>query len=251
MVTDREEIEEFDGLFGIEKEDWIKRMRIEESIVEEEHGAKVMENDFLNGKDDGFAIYQLNSKADHKLMFAGVERIGGIDKVEKGNYKVMYADTVDTNADTFDVLESIFEQFNIARPEDFKGHSLSVGDIIALRKDGELKAFYVDSFSFEEIPQFFPENRNDLVWDNDRETFLEKVQEMQSSQKAQESKASPDKQRPQKGHNIQQGRNRQKQNTKSERVSVRQKLAENKAKVAKQKKRHEKTRQHKNERDRR
>ena len=52
-------------------------------------------------------------------------------------------------------LESIFTMFNINHPKDFKGHSLSVSDVIVLHAGASKTAYFVDSFSFKELPGFF------------------------------------------------------------------------------------------------
>ena len=51
-------------------------------------------------------------------------------------------------------LDSIYETFNLYHPEDFKGHSLSVGDIIVIRKAGKDQAYFVDVIGFKELPDF-------------------------------------------------------------------------------------------------
>ncbi len=51
-------------------------------------------------------------------------------------------------------LESVFEKFNMHRPKDFEGHSLSVSDVVAVKKDGQISAHFVDSIGFKELPQF-------------------------------------------------------------------------------------------------
>lgn len=56
-----------------------------------------------------------------------------------------------------EALETIYERFNIHRPEDFTGHSLSVSDVVVLESETEKKAFYVDSFGFSELKDFFVE----------------------------------------------------------------------------------------------
>jgi hypothetical protein len=58
-----------------------------------------------------------------------------------------------------DTLDGIFEKFNVYRPEDFHGHSLSVSDIIVFHKDGLDKAYYVDDFGFAEVPEFIQEQQ--------------------------------------------------------------------------------------------
>ena len=56
-----------------------------------------------------------------------------------------------------ETLATLYERFNIHRPEDFTGHSLSVSDVIVLESGGDKKAFYVDSFGFCEVKDFFAE----------------------------------------------------------------------------------------------
>ena len=52
----------------------------------------------------------------------------------------------------------IYQRFNVDHPADFKGHSLSVSDIVALKKDGVVSCHYVDSIGFRELPGFMSEN---------------------------------------------------------------------------------------------
>ena len=56
-----------------------------------------------------------------------------------------------------ETLDTLYERFNIHRPENFTGHSLSVSDVIVLESGGDKKAFYVDSFGFCEVEDFFVE----------------------------------------------------------------------------------------------
>ena len=56
-----------------------------------------------------------------------------------------------------DSLEDIYTRFNIDHPKDFKGHSLSVSDVVVLHQNGQDTAHYVDSFGYKEVPEFFKE----------------------------------------------------------------------------------------------
>ena len=57
------------------------------------------------------------------------------------------------------MLEEMYTKFNIDHPEDFRGHSLSVSDIVAIRQNGIVSCHYVDSIGFKELPEFLkPEN---------------------------------------------------------------------------------------------
>ena len=54
-------------------------------------------------------------------------------------------------------LEDIYTRFNIDHPKDFKGHSLSVSDVVVLHQNGQDAAHYVDSFGYKEVPEFLQE----------------------------------------------------------------------------------------------
>ena len=53
-----------------------------------------------------------------------------------------------------EILEELFQMFNLSRPQDFEGHSLSVSDVIALKRNGKVSVHYVDSIGFKELPGF-------------------------------------------------------------------------------------------------
>lgn len=66
-----------------------------------------------------------------------------------------------------ETLEDIYTRFNIDHPEDFKGHSLSVSDVVVLHEKGSDTAYYVDSIGFKEVPDFLggvrqPEAKRDV-----------------------------------------------------------------------------------------
>lgn len=69
-----------------------------------------------------------------------VEASGG--NVDKNCYQLVYTDRLAAG----ETLDSLYEKFNLNHPVDYTGHSLSVSDIVVLRQDGSLTAYYVDSF---------------------------------------------------------------------------------------------------------
>lgn len=106
---------------------------------------------------DNFTLYQLKDGPElHYHRFTSMEqlRADGLT-VEAANYSQVYRGLLTEN----DTLDSIFERFNVDRPEDFHGHSLSVSDVVLLHKGGEGKAYYVDSFGFSELPRFVEQLR--------------------------------------------------------------------------------------------
>ncbi len=106
----------------------------------------------LDGNENRYGIYQMkeNSEAREYLFMDMdfVERHG--HAIQKEDYELVYSDLLQEE----DTLDSLYEKFNINRPDDFYGHSLSVSDVVVLNKDGEVKAYYVDSISFKELADF-------------------------------------------------------------------------------------------------
>ena len=78
---------------------------------------------------------------------------------EHYNYVYHYSETrfgsLEDKAGVMELLEDVYAKFNLRHPDDFKGHSLSVSDVVVLTKGGLSKAFYCDSFGFEELPDLF------------------------------------------------------------------------------------------------
>ena len=75
--------------------------------------------------------------------------------VEATNYNLVY--TAELSPGTS--LEDIYTRFNIDHPKDFKGHSLSVSDVVVLHQDGQDAAHFVDSVGFREVPEFLQEQK--------------------------------------------------------------------------------------------
>lgn len=149
MAFDTDEILAHEGLFGITHEDWeAARADIPERNVEMR---------FMEQPKDAFMIYQLSEEAPRGLRFAGLAEIG--TSPARDNYEAVYTGILETGLDPSRTLENIYTDFNIHRPRDFTGHSLSVSDVIALKQDGIMSYHYCDSFGFTELSDFCkPEN---------------------------------------------------------------------------------------------
>ena len=153
MAFDADEIRSFDGIFGVETAEW--------ETVKDRFAPQDYEKAFLDNPADSFAIYQLRDNDDtsrlHYMNSEYLEKKGF--SVQKENYAAVYAGILDRRGDTQDKLNELYETFNIHRPEDFRGHSLSVSDIVALKQNGVVSCHYVDSWGFKELPGFLkPEN---------------------------------------------------------------------------------------------
>lgn len=163
-VDDRKQIMEHEGIFGIEKGDWENERKLRSMQAELSDNQINKEAQLLYGSSDKYGIYQLkhNPELDH-LRFEGTEslkRMGitkdNFDVIKPENYELIYVGELSelqeqTQGET---LEAIYEQFNIAPPEDYRGHSLSVSDIVVLHQNGKNSAHFVDSFGFTRLPDF-------------------------------------------------------------------------------------------------
>ena len=99
-----------------------------------------------------FSIYQLkggNETLDYRFEPLDTIRNNGLS-VKPENYEQVYTAPLTAKDD----LESIYTRFNVDRPADFTGHSLSVSDIVVLHQDGKDTAHYCDRAGFSEVPEF-------------------------------------------------------------------------------------------------
>lgn len=102
-----------------------------------------------------YGIYQIvrgSVMDDYKFMRMDYVEASG-EKVDKKGYQLVYTDRLEAG----ETLDSLFDKFNLYHPEDYTGHSLSVSDVVVLRQNGRLKAYYVDSFGFAEVLGFMQE----------------------------------------------------------------------------------------------
>ena len=112
---------------------------------------------------DTFSIYQLKRGDETRdLRFEPYDRLTATGhRVDAKNYTLVYSAELTPGTS----LEDIYTRFNIDHPKDFKGHSLSVSDIVVLHQNGENTAHYVDSGSFRNVPEFLQEKQSQLIPD--------------------------------------------------------------------------------------
>ena len=104
-----------------------------------------------------FSIYQIKGGDETRdLCFEPYDRLTATGhRVDPKNYTLIYSAELTPGTS----LEDIYTRFNIDHPKDFKGHSLSVSDVVVLHQNGQDTAHYVDSFGYKEVPEFLqPEN---------------------------------------------------------------------------------------------
>ena len=161
MAFDRDDIDGHIGMFGVNREEWDEAREYLELTEGHELTDRELENSFLHNPADAFAIYQLKHTEDTRdLRFEPLERVTAAGMViDRDNYDLVYTGELPANGSTGEKLENLFYTFNMAHPEDFKGHSLSVSDIVALKQSGAVSCHYCDSAGFKELPTFLkPDN---------------------------------------------------------------------------------------------
>ena len=147
------------------------RMRMA-TVIQEEHlngeAGPLLDRIAAYEKEYGisaYSIYQLDlSDSTDDLRFMSLDWLEkkGLP-VDRDNYQMVYAAELSPG----ETLEDIYTRFNIDHPEDFKGHSLSVSDVVVLHEKGSDTAYYVDSIGFKEVPDFLggarqPEAKRDV-----------------------------------------------------------------------------------------
>ena len=163
-VEDRKQITEHEGIFGIEKGDWENERKLRSMQAELSDNEINKEAKLLYGSSDKYGIYQLkhNPELDH-LRFEGTEslkRMGitkdNFDAIKPENYELIYVGNLSELQEQTEgeMLEAIYEKFNIDHPEDYRGHSLSVSDIVVLHQNVKNSAHFVDSFGFTGLSDF-------------------------------------------------------------------------------------------------
>lgn len=126
-------------------------LRTEKDLHEEM--ASLEETQLLYMPENQFGIYQIDPEGNARdYMFLSHDSLEDYE-MRREDYRLEYVAPL-TETDT---LDAIYERFNINHPEDFQGHSLSVSDIVVMNRDGEVKAYFVDSFGFTDVTEEFLE----------------------------------------------------------------------------------------------
>ena len=139
-------------LMGQLKSGELTEGQVKELYAKAQETAKTAEQD-----KDTYSIYQLKHGDETRdLRYEPYDRLqvtGNV--VDKANYELIYSAELTPGTS----LEDIYTRFNIDHPKDFKGHSLSVSDVVVLHQDGQDTAHYVDSFGYKSVPEFLQEQK--------------------------------------------------------------------------------------------
>ena len=139
-------------LMGQLKSGELTEGQVKELYAKAQETAKTAEQD-----KDTFSIYQLKHGDETRdLRFEPYDRLQATgNSVDRANYERVYSAELTPGTS----LEDIYTRFNIDHPKDFKGHSLSVSDVVVLHQNGQDAAHYVDSFGYKNVPEFLQEQK--------------------------------------------------------------------------------------------
>lgn len=137
------------------------KQQVKEEITQEAASAGMTVDEYAaNGyepyttpeQDNTFSIYQLKGGEETRdFRFEPYDRLQAAGlALDPANYELTYTAPLEKGMS----LEGIFEKFNLDRPTDFTGHSLSVSDVVVLHQNGQDTAHYVDSFGYKDVPEF-------------------------------------------------------------------------------------------------
>ncbi len=160
MAFDVEDIEMHSGIFGVTVEEWEEvKNSIPTMQIDPAEQQKQLEASFLNNEKDSFVIYQLKPGDETAVIrFMNSDYLKEHDiEPERGSYELVYTDLLPQGGDSISKLNDLYHRFNEDRPADFRGHSISVSDVVALKQGGVVSCHYVDSFGFQELTTFLPQ----------------------------------------------------------------------------------------------
>ena len=149
-------------LEGVVLEDPDTAERVER-VMHPERFEKTSEELMFDGE-ERFAIYQIDhgSKA-MEYLFMGMDFVKSQGmEVTAGDYQCVYSGILQPS----DNLDTLYSVFNQNHPADFRGHSMSVSDVVITNQNGDLRAFYVDSFGFTELPDFVKQRQEMIGIEN-------------------------------------------------------------------------------------
>lgn len=162
MLFDREEFEsQLPGtVFALSREEWEESPAFDALIQDRKNHQQEREQAFLSHEGDCFAIYQVKDDDSlREIRFEGLDWLKSIGReVERENYDLIYTAPLSGKDAPEAVAEQLFYRFNNEHPKDYHSPSMSVSDIVAIRKDGALSCHYCDSFGFQQITGFLDAN---------------------------------------------------------------------------------------------
>ena len=160
MAFDTADLDAHDGIFALPREEWEESPEFDKLVKDRMDHQEEREQAFLSHQGDCFAIYQVKDTDELRdIRHEGLEWIKSIGRtVQRDNYELIYTAPLQGKASVGDTLNQLDYEFNNQPPADYHNQPMSVSDIIAIKRDGNVSCHYCDSFGFEQVPGFLPDN---------------------------------------------------------------------------------------------
>ena len=160
MAFDTTDLDAYDGIFAVTREEWEESPAFDAQVKERMDHQQEREQAFLDHKGDCFAIYQVKHTDELRdIRYEGLEWLKSIGQTaQRDNYNLVYTAPLLPSDLKGDTAEQLFYRFNNEHPADYRHPSMSVSDIVAIKRDGKVSCHYCDSFGFAEVPGFLPDN---------------------------------------------------------------------------------------------
>ena len=160
MAFDTADLDTHDGIFAVSREEWEESPEFDKLVKDRMDHQEEREQAFLSHQGDCFAIYQVKDTDELRdIRHEGLEWIKSIGRtVQRDNYELIYTAPLQGKASIRDTLNQLDYEFNNQPPADYHNQPMSVSDIIAIKRDGKVSCHYCDSFGFEQLPGFLPDN---------------------------------------------------------------------------------------------
>ena len=160
MAFDTADLDAHDGIFAVSREEWEESPEFDKLVKDRMDHQEEREQAFLSHKGDCYAIYQVKHTDELRdIRYEGVEWIKSIGRtVQRDNYDLVYTAPLAHGDLKGSVLDNLEYRFNNEHPADYRHPSMSVSDIVAIKRDGKVSCHYCDSFGFAQVPGFLPDN---------------------------------------------------------------------------------------------
>ena len=160
MAFDTTDLDAHDGIFAVSREEWEESPEFDRLVKDRMNHQQEREQAFLSHKGDCYAIYQVKHTDELRdIRYEGLEWIKSIGRtVQRDNYDLVYTAPLAPRDLKGSVLDNLEYRFNNEHPADYRHPSMSVSDIVAIKRDGKVSCHYCDSFGFEQVPGFLPDN---------------------------------------------------------------------------------------------
>ena len=160
MAFDTADLDAHDGIFAVTREEWEDSPSFDAQVMDRMDHQQEREQAFLNHKGDCYAIYQVKHTDELRdIRYEGLEWVKSIGRtVQRDNYDLVYTAPLTPGDLKGSVLDNLEYRFNNEHPADYRHPSMSVSDIVSIKQDGKVSCHYCDSFGFQQIPGFLPDN---------------------------------------------------------------------------------------------